>query len=117
MMTAHTLDEALAAAIAGVDLIIAGTYFDNSRMFDLLRALKARADTRHIPVLCVRGVSAPEILGAQTLQPTLASLQIVASASEALGAVGYVDLVAQQQVMGVEQANAELLSTVQRHIP
>jgi len=116
MMTAHTLDEAVQAAVAGVDLIIAGTYFDNGRMFDLLRRLKEDARTQSLPVLCVRGVSAPHLLGAETTQPTLASLQVVASASEVLGAAGYIDLFARQQAVGLEQANAELRESVQRHL-
>jgi len=116
MMTAHTLEEALEAAAAGVDLIIAGTYFDNGRMFDLLRQLKASAQTRSIPVLCVRAVSARDFLRTQTPQPTLASLQVVASASEALGAAGYVDLHARRDAVGAAPANAELLGAVRQHL-
>ena len=116
MMTAHTLEEALEAAATGVDLIIAGTYFDNGRMFDLLKRLKAGAPTRNTPVLCVRGVSAPDLLEAQTSQPTLASLQVVASASEALGAAGFVDHFARQQAVGTARANAELLDAVRRQL-
>lgn len=116
MMTAHTTEEALEAALAGVDLIVAGTYFDNGRMFDLLRKLKAQVTTRTIPVLCVRAVSAPDLLGAQTPQPMLASFEVVASASEALGAAGFVDLFARQRAVGETRANAELASTVCRHL-
>jgi hypothetical protein len=112
MMTAHTLDEAVQAAAAGVDLIIAGTYFDNSRMFDLLNQLKSNVLTRDIPVLCVRGVSAPAVLGAQTSQPVLASFDVVASACKALGAVDFVDLCARQRDVGDEHANDELLDIV-----
>ena len=116
MMTAHTMDEALAAAVVGVDLILAGTYFDNARMFDFLRMLKEDARTHDIPVLCIRGVSAPALLGAETGQPTLARLNVVSSASAALGAVGFVDHFARLQAIGTERANAELLNAVRAHL-
>jgi len=114
MMTANTLDEAFEAASVGVDLVIAGTYFDNSRMFDLLHRLKANELTGHIPVLCVRGVSSPQILGSQTLQPTLPSSYVVNSASLALGAAEFIDLCTRRQVVGVDQADAELRDAVSK---
>lgn len=89
---AHTLDEATAIIADGVDLIVAGTYFDGSRMFDLLRLTKDRPEWRGIPFLCVRGVSAPELECDGATKPLLPNLDVVDSASKALGAVGFVDL-------------------------
>jgi response regulator RpfG family c-di-GMP phosphodiesterase len=114
MMTANTLEEAFEAAVAGVDLVIAGTYFDNSRMFDLLHKLKSHDLTRNIPVLCVRGVSSPQVLGSQTSQPMFSSPYVVSSASKALGAVEFVDLCARHQAIGTDRADAELRETVSR---
>ena len=90
--TATSLDEAAAIIAGGVDLIVAGTYFDGSRMFDLLRLVKECAEWRDIPFLCVRGVSSPEMETDGATKPLLANLDIVDSASKALGAVGFVDL-------------------------
>lgn len=89
---AHTLDEATAIIQRGVDLIVAGTYFDGSRMFDLLRLTKDRPEWQGIPFLCVRGVSSPELERDGATKPLLANLDIVDSASKALGAVGFIDL-------------------------
>lgn len=114
MMTAHTLDEAMEAALMGVDLIIAGTYFDDSRMFDLLQRLKSNERTRDIPILCVRGASAPETFGAQTAQPVFSSPYVVASASKALGAVDYFDLCACQLDLGVAAANEQFVESVRQ---
>ncbi len=47
--TATTLGEAAAIIADGVDLIVAGTYFDGSRMFDLLRLVKECEEWRDIP--------------------------------------------------------------------
>ena len=116
MMTAHTIEDAFEAALIGVDLVIAGTYFDNARMFDLLRRLKSDAKTRHIPVLCVRGVSAQDILGTQTIQPVLASLDIVESASRALGAEDYIDLIARRRDIDVDAASAELARAARAYL-
>lgn len=89
--TATTVDEAAAIIAGGVDLIVAGTYFDDSRMFDLLRLVKECEEWRDIPFLCVRGIGSPEHDEGAT-KPLLANLGIVDSASKALGAVGFVDL-------------------------
>jgi hypothetical protein len=90
--TAGTLDAAAGIIAEGVDLIVAGTYFDGSRMFDLLRLVKECEEWRDIPFLCVRGLSAPEPEQDGATKPLLANLDVVDSASRALGAVGFVDL-------------------------
>ena len=45
-------------ALAGepFDLVMIGAYFDESRMFDLLRQVRADARYANVPVICFRGV-------------------------------------------------------------
>lgn len=90
--TAQTIAEAAAVIADGVDLIVAGTYFDGSRMFDLLRLVKECEAWRGIPFLCVRGINTPEAEPDEANRPLLTNLDVVDSASKALGAVGFVDL-------------------------
>lgn len=116
MMTAHTIPEALSVAATGVDLIIAGIYFDESRVFDLLHMLKSDVRTQNIPVLCVRGVTAPQAFGAETDQPMLTSSRVVESATKALGAAGFIDLCIRQRELGVQQASDEFALTVRSHL-
>jgi len=108
--TAHTLDAAAAIIASGVDLIVAGTYFDGSRMFDLLRLVKECEEWRDIPFLCVRGVGSPEFDqdGPSAAKPLLANMDVVDSASRALGAVGFVDLCDRGGAARAELALAQL---------
>ena len=46
---AASLEDALEAIVAGVDLVLCGIHFDDSRMFDLLRYVKADPTLRSIP--------------------------------------------------------------------
>lgn len=110
-MTASTIDEAFEAAYAGVDLIIIGTYFDNGRMFDLLRKLKSSDQTRNSPVLCVRAITAPEAFD-RSSRPLFSNLDVVATACRALGAVDFIDYCSRQDAGGVERASLELRSAV-----
>ena len=107
--TAHTVDEAAGViAQGGIDLIVAGTYFDGARMFDLLRLVKECEEWRDIPFLCVRGVSSAESESEEPSKPLLANLDIVDSASKALGAVGFVDLCDRGGAMRAQAALAQL---------
>ena len=106
--TAQTVDEAAATIARGVDLIVAGTYFDGGRMFDLLRLVKECEEWRDIPFLCVRGAGAPDADDDGPSKPLLANLDIVDSASRALGAVGFVDLCDRSGPMRAQTALTQL---------
>jgi hypothetical protein len=109
--TATTLDEAAAIIAGGVDLIIAGTYFDGSRMFDLLRLVKECDEWRDIPFVCVRGLSSPALEHddiTTATKPLLSNLDVVDSASKALGAVGFVDLCDRGGAMRAQSALTQL---------
>ena len=104
---AATLDEALAALRDGVDLVICGIHFDQSRMFDLLRLAKADRATRDTPFVCFRH------LDSELPQQVFESLQI---ACVALGAIGFVDLFELRSRYGVHEADTRLRATVFAHI-
>jgi CheY-like chemotaxis protein len=83
-----TLAEAQAALKAGgFDLVLIGLYFDESRMFDLLRHIRADEKYDRVPVVCFRGVTAPD--GQSQL-----GLEGVGAACDALRASAFLDLLA-----------------------
>jgi hypothetical protein len=59
-----TIEEALDVAAQGVDIIVCGINFDDSQMFELLRAVKADPRLSKTPFVCVRLVGS-------NLTPTL----------------------------------------------
>jgi hypothetical protein len=79
-----------------IDLIVCGIHFDESRMFDFLRTVKADAMSRDIPLLCFRDLDSE-------LAPTL--IQSLEIACRALGAVGFVDLYDLKSKCGIERAD------------
>jgi hypothetical protein len=78
----NTLDEAVSLLRKGVDLLVCGIHFDDSRMFDLLRLAKADPSIRAIPFLCFWDMDSELTL------PIFESLQI---ACQTLGAVELID--------------------------
>jgi hypothetical protein len=77
------------------DVIICGSLFDESRMFDLLRYCKSMPHTKNIPFICVRARGGE-------LDET--AFQGVAIALKALGAEGFIDLYRWTKDIGAEQA-------------
>ena len=67
---------------ARYDLIAIGVYFDDSQMFDLVRALRAAERTAELPILCVRGRPGFTAVSTGTLETAL----------RALGADRFIDL-------------------------
>ncbi|HEV3011383.1 MAG TPA: hypothetical protein VGX52_20375 [Burkholderiales bacterium] len=71
----RTMGQAREALGAGrCDLVAIGVYFDDSRMFDLVRALRADAVHREVPIVCVRGRSGFTAVTTRTLELTLKAL-------------------------------------------
>jgi hypothetical protein len=93
------MEEALVVATQGVEIIICGIHFDDSRMFELLRAIKADSYLRSIPFICVR------LLGSN-LAPTL--IQSLEISCELLGAASFIDLHILERTYGRQRAEAEL---------
>jgi hypothetical protein len=68
-------------------LIMVGTHFDGSRVFDRLRSVKTDAKYSRVPVICFRGIKF-----ADTYDKSL--LRIVEPACKEMGATHFFDLVA-----------------------
>ena len=105
---AHQLDEALRLLRSdrGISLILCGVHFDESRMFDLLRA--ARAELPSLPFVCCRifSVELPHV-----------TLQAIEIASRSLGAAAFIDLPALAREHGDDGAERQLRSSVLAHLP
>jgi hypothetical protein len=94
-----SLASAKASVYDKIDLIVCGMHFDDSRMFDLLRFVKADPEIRTIPFLCVKAVEG-------SLDATF--YQSVKIATQALGADGFFDLSELRKKLGEEQALEEI---------
>jgi hypothetical protein len=70
----------------GFDLVMIGVHFDESRMFDFLRHVRADDRYARVPVACFRGVVVPEA------QARL-GMDAVGTASRAMGADAFFDMV------------------------
>jgi hypothetical protein len=98
LVPCHTFDEAKARlARGGIDLVLCGLYFDESRMLDLLHHVRGT-----LPFLSCRLLSLD--------RPTV-SLEALRLACENLGAV-FLDLPALRQQHGAEGAEARLAERV-----
>jgi response regulator RpfG family c-di-GMP phosphodiesterase len=108
IVEAHTVDEARALLTTHrVVLIICNMRFDESRMLDLLRLVKADPATSAIPFLCVR-------LYKGVLTPLL--VESVHMACTALGAQAFIDLCALQEQCGSVEAEERFRQIVATHL-
>jgi CheY-like chemotaxis protein len=84
IVDAHTMDAALEhlQGSAKISLVVCTVYFDDSRMFDLLRYVRSASRRRDQPVICLRSLSH------RTSAISSESLKI---ACEALGADAFLD--------------------------
>lgn len=90
-----TLEAAKAIAYDGIDLVLCGLHFDESRMFDFLRFMKADPTLKSIPFVCIKAIEGK-------LEPTYnESIRI---ATQALGADGFFDLWELNKKLGREDA-------------
>lgn len=103
IVTADRMEPAVEHIRSGVDLIICGIHFAESRMFDLLRLAKADPATRGIPFLCIRY---------RDLGLTPAVFEGLQIACQALGAVAFVDFYDLKHKYGAAQADAHLQAIV-----
>jgi CheY-like chemotaxis protein len=98
----RTMPEARQAlAAARYDLVAIGAYFDDSQMFELVRAVRSDPGHRATPIMCVRGAPGFTAVTARTLEATL----------KALAADAFVDLV---HFGDEESGNAALRASVER---
>ena len=102
-----TLEAAKQAVHDDIDVVLCGLHFDECRMFDLLRFMKADPGLRRIPFLCIKTLDG-------TLDPTFN--ESVKIATQALGAAGFFDLGALNKKLGPELARNEIGNYIDRVI-
>jgi hypothetical protein len=98
-------DEAKSALMDPPALVVCGCHFDEGRMYDLLRFLKAAPGLDHIPFIAVR-CTPGELLDD-------ALYESVKIAVRALGGNAFVDLLRWQRRWGVAEASHRLTQLVQ----
>jgi DNA-binding response OmpR family regulator len=100
----RSMEEASAALeVPHYDAIAIGVYFDDSQMFDLVRAIRSHEVHNEVPVLCVRG-------GPGFAAVTTRTLEI---AVQALSADCFVDLL---QFQDEKSGDAALRAALQRYV-
>jgi hypothetical protein len=100
-----TTSQAHAVLAQPFDVIICGSKFDESRMFDLLRYCKAMPHLRNVPFVCVR---------ARGGELDDAAYQGVAIALRTLQAEAFIDLYRWKKSFGAEKAREMLRDTIRR---
>lgn len=92
------------------DVIVCGTHFAESKMFDLLRLAKLKPETQAVPFLCIRVLDG---------EIDSTAFQGISIAARALGAAGFIDLNRWRRQYGFDQARKRLrdlvLSLADRH--
>jgi len=100
----RSMEEASAALEAPhYDAIAIGVYFDDSQMFDLVRAIRGHELHNEVPILCVRG-------GPGFAAVTTRTLEI---AVQALSADCFIDLL---QFQDEKSGEAALRAALQRYV-
>lgn len=104
-----TLEAARQVLLAGgIDLIIGGIHFDESRMFNLLRYAQADPASSDIPFMCVKILD-------DRIAPTF--MQSAEIASRALGASGFIDFSDWRQRLGDMEAAEQLRRRIHELLP
>jgi hypothetical protein len=101
-----TMSEAKTALAEPCDAIVIAVRFDESRMFDLIRYLKADAALSRLPVVCYRS-------GRRSLMASALGRQGVELAARTLGANDFVDMIGEPSV---ESGNLKLREAVFRAV-
>jgi CheY-like chemotaxis protein len=104
LVHAATLKAARAALDPPPQLVVCGCHFDEGRMYDLLRHLKAAPQLRHVPFMAVRCTEGE-------LDDAL--YESVKIAVRALGGNAFVDLLRWQRRWGPAEAAHRLTQLVQ----
>ena len=101
---AGTVDQARQLITAETPLVLCGCHFDDGRMYDLLRSMKATAGLAQVPFLAIRVLEGG-------LDDTL--YESVKIATRALGADGFVDLFRWQRRYGAAEAAHRLTQRIE----
>lgn len=98
-----TMHDAERLLLKHFDVIVCGTHFAESQMFNLLRRAKTIPQSCHTPFLCVR------VLDGE-LEST--AFQSISIATRALGAAGFVDLNRWRRELGFDKARSQFRQLV-----
>lgn len=90
---------ACSAVHQGIDLVLCGIGFEESKMFDLLEYLRSQEETRSTPFFCIKSVR-------QKLPSTITNG--IGVALHAKGTAGYIDFEGWHARFGEHQASANL---------
>ncbi len=104
LVAAHTLQQAKALVTADTPLVLCDCHFDEGRMYELLRYMKARPALSRVPFLAIR-VSEGELEDAM--------YESVKIATKALGADGFIDLFRWQVRHGEAEAAHRLTRSIE----
>ena len=105
LLPARSLEQARVALPEGPELVVCGCHFDEGRMYDLLRIVKATPGMERTPFLAVRCVPG------ELLDDAL--YESVKIAVRALGGNAFVDLVRWHQRWGAAEASHRLTRLVE----
>ena len=105
LVPARTFEQARAALEDTPDLVVCGCHFDEGRMYDLLRYLKASPGLDRVPFLATR------CMAGELLDDAL--YESVKIAVRALGGNAFVDLLRWQQRWGAAEASHRLTRLVE----
>lgn len=111
VVRATSFEEALAALADPPDVVVCGCHFDEGRMYDLLRHMKATRNLARIPFLAVR------VMEGELDDPLYESVKI---AVRALGGNAFVDLLRWRRKYGDAEATeriTRLLESLARQPP
>ena len=103
LVAAPTLDAAKAAVAPDTPLVICGSHFDDGRIYELLRHLKARPALHGVPFLSVR------VLGGELDDFLYESVKI---ATHVLGCSGFIDLFRWRRLYGQAEADRQFAQRV-----
>ncbi len=101
---AATLRQAAAAVTPETPLVICGCHFDDGRMYELLRHLKARTELQSVPFMAIRATEGE-------LDDTL--YESVKIAIRALGGDTFIDLFRWQRRYGAAEAAHRLTQRIE----
>jgi hypothetical protein len=95
--------QAKSSLTENIDLVACGLHFDEGKMFDLLRYVKADEKLKSIPFFCVKGVGGE-------LSPAI--FQSIKIATKTMGADGFIDISERRRKYGDEATYANMRNAV-----
>lgn len=99
LTVSHSLAGALQHLKEHIHIVLCGLHFDESRMFELLKHLKASESMKHVPFISINATN--------TVLPD-SVIRMAAKAAISIGSDGFIDLARWRAVLGDDRAFARL---------